>query len=81
MLVVTTNSEQNRPHVVYGVGKYFVTWDDYSNGTNWDIYGQFVLASGTLIGGNFLICAPANGRDEKGASTAFDGTNFHLRCL
>jgi len=76
MIAITTSSEQKRPWVVYGAGKYLVTWDDFRDGVNWAIYGQIVSAGGALIGGNFLICAPANGQDEKGASAAFDGTNF-----
>jgi hypothetical protein len=57
--------------VAYGAGGYLVVWDENSS-----IYGQLVSTSGSLIGGNFVICGPADGQDEKGASVAFDGTNF-----
>jgi hypothetical protein len=76
---ITANSEQkfsSIESVAYGAGRYLVVWDDFSNGSNWAIYGQIISASGALIGGNFLICAPVNGQNEKDASVAFDGTNF-----
>jgi len=76
MIAITANSAQSHPWVVYGAGKYLVTWNDFRNGVNWTIYGQLVSASGALIGGNFLIFAPPDGRNETSVATAFDGTNF-----
>jgi hypothetical protein len=73
---ITSNSAQKKPRVAYGGGEYLVVYNDFSNGTNWAIYGQIVSAGGALIGGNFLICAPANGQDELVGSVASDGTNF-----
>jgi hypothetical protein len=62
--------------VAYGGGKYLVVWDDDRFGTNLAIFGQLISTGGSLIGGNFLICPPANGHDAKSASVASDGTNF-----
>lgn len=76
MIAITANSAQSSPNVVYGAGKYLVTWNDFRSGVNWTVYGQFVSASGALIGGNFLICAPADGQYATSSSAAFDGTNF-----
>ncbi|MGD0413487.1 MAG: LamG domain-containing protein [Verrucomicrobiota bacterium] len=76
MIAITTNSAQNKVRLVYGAGEYLAIWNDFSSGVNWAIYGQLVSASGALLGGNFLICPPANGQDEKGSFAAFDGTNF-----
>jgi hypothetical protein len=76
MIAITANSAQELDAVAYGGGKYLVVWNDYSNGTNWNIYGQIVSASGALVGGNLFISAPVNGKRSQGASAAFDGTNF-----
>jgi hypothetical protein len=76
MIAITANSAQSSPNVVYGGGKYLVTWNDFRGGVNGTVYGQFVSASGALIGGNFLICAPADGQNGTSSSAAFDGTNF-----
>ena len=78
-IAITANFNQkfkSLQPVAYGGGKYLVIWDDHSNGTNWAVYGQLISSSGTLIGGNFLISAAVNNHDERGASVAFDGTNF-----
>lgn len=79
MIPITTNSQQDssklRP-VAFGSGKYLVVWDDHRDGAHWAVYGQFVSSAGALVGGNFVISAPLDGQDEKGASVAFDGTNF-----
>ena len=77
MIAITANSSQkfnSVESVAYGGGRYLVAWNDYSNGTN--VYGQLVSASGTLIGGNFLICPLVIGQNSKGAAVASDGTNF-----
>jgi hypothetical protein len=71
---ITTNAEE-LGGIVYGAGKYLVTWNDFSSGV-WGIYGQIISASGSLIGGNFLICATPNGQRQQSIATAFDGTNF-----
>jgi len=76
MIAITANSAQELDAVAYGGGKDLVLWNDYSNGTNWDIYGQIVSAGGAMVGGNFFISAPVNGQRNQGASAAFDGTNF-----
>jgi len=71
---ITTASEEISG-VIYGAGSYLVMWQQNSGGS-WAIYGQIVSASGTLIGGNFLIGAPADGQQPTSVAAAFDGTNF-----
>lgn len=39
---------------VFSNGSFVVVWADYRN-SQWDIYGQRVLAGGSLVGGNFKI--------------------------
>ena len=78
-IAITANASQSLSTiepVAFGAGNYLVVWDDYRNGSSSSIYGQIISASGQFIGGNFLISAPVNGQNEKGASVAFDGTNF-----
>jgi len=72
VVAITANSAQKRPYVVYGAGKYLVLWNDFSSGVNWNISGQLISASGGVIGGNFLICAPTDGQQPTSASAAFD---------
>src|ERR1035441_1562860 len=79
MIAITANSQQKTLSVhpvAYGGGGYLVVWDDHRDGVNWAVYGQLVSSAGALVGGNFVISAPVNGQDEKGASVAFDGANF-----
>ena len=63
---------QNRPKVAYNTidDDYLVVWQDQRNGTEYDIYGQFVHSDGTLIGENFAICT-ATGTQEW-PDVAFD---------
>ncbi len=35
-------------------GAYIAVWSDYRN-KNWDIYGQIITISGSMVGGNFII--------------------------
>jgi hypothetical protein len=76
MIAITTSSAQHNPGVVYGAGKYLVTWNDFRNGTNWNIYGQIISPGGALIGGSFLVGTTPNGQRQQSIATAFDGTNF-----
>ena len=76
MIAITTSSQQGGCSVAFGGGQYLVVYDDHSNGANWAVYGQLVSSAGALVGSSFVISAPLDGQDEKGASVAFDGNNF-----
>ncbi|MBE2200349.1 MAG: hypothetical protein IAE79_17170, partial [Anaerolinea sp.] len=49
--------EQTQPQVAYNAvaDEYFVVWQDYRSGTDWDIYGQRLDGSGNPLGENILI--------------------------
>jgi hypothetical protein len=40
---------QNRPDVAFDGANYFILWQDYRNGTSWDIYGAKLNPAGTVI--------------------------------
>ncbi len=58
-----------------GAGGAIIAWEDYRSGTNYDIYAQHVLASGTVDAGwpvdGRVLCAAANG--QYGPVIASDG--------
>jgi hypothetical protein len=54
-------------------GSYIVAWYDYRNGSDYDIYGQRLDASGSPIGGNYLISTTGPGYNDYDLSiAAFD---------
>jgi|GEM_PF-2968453 len=63
--------------VIFDGTNYLVVWEDYYNEES-DIYGQLVSPSGTLVGSEIPIATDnfGDGDDDKGASVAFDGTNY-----
>ena len=49
------DSTKETPDIALGAhGRGVVVWADYRN-QNWDIYGQIIDASGSLIGSNFMV--------------------------
>lgn len=71
--ISTQGSGQDYPAVSFDGTHYLVVWRDYRNG-NYDIYGQFLVASGNLIGGNFPICDQTHNQEYP--NITFDGTNY-----
>lgn len=72
---------KNIDAIVFDGTNYLVIWtDDRKTLPNdpeatpgaWDIYGQLVSKSGTLVGANFKISGTAG----KNGAVAFDGTNY-----
>ncbi len=45
--------------VAFDGANYLATWIDMQNGTNWDLYGQFVGRSGSLVGGRIPLSTDA----------------------
>jgi hypothetical protein len=59
--VVVATGLQKYPDLAYNPDddEYLVVWSDYRNNM-WDIYGQRVLASGSLAGGNLALITATN---------------------
>ena len=73
--ISTAINTQERPDIAWDGTNYLVVWEDERNGvSNYDIYGQLVSASGTLVGSNFSICLASN--TQTYAAVAWDGTNY-----
>ncbi|MCU0599777.1 MAG: hypothetical protein MUE70_11050 [Desulfobacterales bacterium] len=64
---------QDSPSVAYNssANQYLVAWKDHRNG-NADIYGQRVDATGSLAGGNFVICSAVN--EQNAPSAAYNSS-------
>lgn len=76
-IVLPENSQEGMPGAFIGFDgtNYLVGWNDYRNGPDSDIYGQFVSKSGTLIGPDIAI-STATGNQSVCDNTAFDGANY-----
>ena len=67
----------NPASIAFDGTNYFVVWNDETNGPGtgqWDVFGQFVNPSGSLVGGMFNI-TNENG-PQVVTSVAFDGTDY-----
>ena len=78
----TSNFSRIVPMAAYDSSnqRYLVVWQDYRGGSNYDIYGQVVNASGTLYGTasdtNFVI---SNATDNQAApAVAYDSENHRF---
>jgi len=63
--------------LAYDGANFLVAWVEDISDSDKDIYGQFVSAAGSLVGGNFLIDGGPNLSDNP-TSLAFDGTRYLL---
>ena len=66
-------NNQYKPVISFDGTNYLVVWWDY-RGADTDIYGQFVSATGTLVGTNFAISTAAD--NQYRPSIAFDGAEY-----
>ena len=46
----TAAGSQERPQVAYSKSYFLVTWQDFRNGHDWDVYGARVSLSGEVLG-------------------------------
>ena len=76
-IVLPETSQAGMPGAFIGFDgtNYLVGWNDYRNGPDSDIYGQFVSKSGTSIG-SYIAISTATGNQSVSAKTAFDGANY-----
>lgn len=70
-----TSAGAGMPFIGFDGTNYLAVWNDYRNGPNSDIYGQFVSKSAALIGSNIAI-STATGNQRVGNNVGFDGTDY-----
>ena len=73
-----TGTEADCPAVTACGGGFVVTWEDYRSGNDYDIYAQRYDASGSPIGGNFLVSDDASGYDQYYPSAAANDSGFMI---
>lgn len=69
-----TSAGAGMPFIGFDGTNYLAVWNDYRNGPDSDIYGQFVSKSATLIGSNIAI-STATG-NQRGNYIGFDGADY-----
>ncbi len=84
--ISTAPGEQFSPFIAFDGTNYLVTWTDMRNdasknfacdageGTCFDIYGQYISKSGTLVGSEFVINADSG--NQLGGAVAFAGGKY-----
>ncbi|MCR4318742.1 MAG: fibronectin type III domain-containing protein [Candidatus Brocadiaceae bacterium] len=76
--VTSADGQQRYPFVVFDGTNYLVTWIDMTDTTNWDIYGQYISNSGTIVGSPFPVDTD-NGNQFGGfTGLAVDGKLFGM---
>jgi len=73
---VNNLADEEFPSIVYGNGKFFISWmDERNGGIGSDIYGARINTGGSLLDNNgILLSASANKQTYPGC--AFDGENY-----
>lgn len=84
--ISTATGHQFYPRIAFDGANYLVTWTDMRNdanknwtcdsgdGTCWDIYGQYISRSGTLVGSEFVINNDAG--DQVGGVGGFNNGKY-----
>jgi len=77
-VISNASDEQKGASVAYDDEnqRFLVVWGDYRSGSEYDVYGQFINANGTLNGSNFIISDAAG--DQSWPSLAYDSINHRF---
>jgi hypothetical protein len=77
--VSTAADDQERPSVTSNGTDYFVAWEDWRSGTDWDIYGARVASDGTVLDPtptDIAVSTAAN--TQQYPSVASNGTDYFV---
>jgi len=86
MISVGSGADQTFPNIAFDGTKYLVTWADSRNdvnkdgvcdsteGTCWNIYGQYISTSGSVVGAEFAINADPD--NQFGGVVGFNGGKY-----
>jgi hypothetical protein len=73
--ISTATDEQSLPAVAWNGANFLVVWSDHRSGTNYDIYGARVSATGSVLDATGIpVSAAAN--SQSSPAVAWNGTNF-----
>jgi hypothetical protein len=75
IVISTVANDQECPAVAFDGTNYLVVWDDYRNGSGFDIYGSRVGTDGTVLDPGGIPISTADD-DQEYSSIAFDGTDY-----
>ena len=78
--ISTATDWQYSPSIAFDGTNYLVVWEDYRNGSDYDIYGARVDTSGTVLDPSGILISPADD-DQRCPSIAFDGINYLVAWL
>ena len=68
--------DQDYPCVAANDSGFIITWEDYRNDNDYDIYAQRYDASGAALGSNFLVNDDVSGYDQYYPSVALSDSGF-----
>lgn len=74
-VISNATGDQLRPAVAFDGNNYFVVWNDYRNGSAYDIYGARVSPAGVVLDASGIAVSTATGAQEYPA-IAHDGMNY-----
>lgn len=75
IVISDTIRDQSYPSVSFNGVEYFVVWQDYRNGADYDIYGARVQTSGDVLDPSGIPVSAKSTR-ERYPNLASDGTNY-----
>ena len=76
--ISTASGEKFGPFIVFDGTNYLVTWTDMTKTTNWDIYGQYISSSGTIVGSPFPVDTDKGNQFGGFSGLAVDGKLFGI---
>lgn len=82
--ITIASGGQQRPRVVYNpdTGQYLVVWEDFRNGSDFDVYAQKIDAStGFLDGGNFAVASSATAASQGRPAVIYADTVDRYRIV
>ncbi|MFA6471678.1 MAG: T9SS type A sorting domain-containing protein [Candidatus Latescibacterota bacterium] len=73
-VISSAAGSQNASGIVFDGNNYLVVWTDTRKGNEYDVYGQLVSPSGSLVGSEIAISTDT--QNQKDVAVAFNGTDY-----